>query len=123
MTAFVFIVVGSNLCLHVNLLGDCAVSEGDPGVGVGEGCSLVANGGSPLHVDGVNMLRFGAGRLLEGNGLNTLDYEIINDLWIKNTTWPSVPVTFSTPGQGLSWLPAGEVTQAVEVSRKTVKMS
>ena len=118
-----FLVVGSHLRLHVNLLGDCAISEGDPGVGVGEGCILVANGGGPLYVDGVNMFRFTAGRLLEGDSLNTLDAEISNVLWIRNTTWPSVPVTFSTPGQGLSWLVAGEVTHAVEVSRKTVKMS
>merc|ERR1719295_2529995 len=70
------------------------------------------------------MLCVAARRLLEGNSLNTLDDEINkNDLWIKNTTWPPAPVTFSTPGQVLSWLPAGEVTQAVEVSRKTVKMS
>ena len=113
----------NHLCLHVNLLGDCAISEGDPGVGVSEGCSLVANGSSPLHVDRVNMLRFPACRLLEGYSLNALDAEISNDIWIKNTTWPPVPVTFSTPGQGLSWLPAVEVTHAVEVSRKTVNMS
>ena len=114
----------NHLCLHVDLLSDCAISEGDPGVGVREGCILVANGGGPLHVDRVYMLCVAACRLLEGNSLNTLNAEINNnDLWIKITTWPPVPVTFSTPGQALSWLPAGEVTQAVEVSRKTVKMS
>ena len=112
-----------HLCLHVNLLSDCTISEGDPSVCVREGCFLVANGGGPLHVDGVNMLCLTACRMLEGDSLNALDAEISNVLRIKNTTWPSVPVTFSTPGHRLSWLPAGEVTHAVEVSRNTVKMS
>ena len=70
------------------------------------------------------MLRVTACRLLEGDSLNALGADDMSkNIHIWKMTWPSVPVTLSTPEQGSSWLPEGEVTHAVEVSRKTVKMS
>ena len=61
------------LCLHVNLLRDDAICEGNPGVRVRERHFLVANRSGPLHVDCVHVLRVPVLWLLEGHRLNALD--------------------------------------------------
>ena len=63
----------THLCLHVNLLCDDAICEGNPGVRVRERHFLVANRSGPLHVDCVHVLRVPALWLLEGHRLNPLD--------------------------------------------------
>ena len=62
-----------HLCLHVNLLRDDAICEGNPGVCVRERQFLVPNRSGPLHVDRVHVLRVPALWLLEGHRLNALD--------------------------------------------------
>ena len=63
----------THLCLHVNLLRDDAICEGNPGVRVRERHIFVANRSGPLHVDRVHVLRVPALWLLEGHRLNPLD--------------------------------------------------
>ena len=112
-----------HLCLHVNLLRDDAICEGNPCVRVRERQFLVANRSGPLHVDRVHVLRVPALWLFEGHRLNALDAKGKVVTPVNEMTWPLLPVTRSIPGQELSLGLLGDVTHADEVSRKTVKMS